>query len=368
MTQTRINIRTLVNSSGIRRERREGREVIVVPSATLPDNIVMNGIRYPSEEIEKSFMGLNNTPAPLGHPLMAGKFLSAYDPRAIPKNSIGAWNENVRRENGRVFIDKVIDVEFANQLESGRKVLNAIEQGKPIHTSTGLLAVLRPVSNVDGVKSDAVDMVFDHDAILLDVDGAATPEQGVGMLVNSATDLNGNSVDVVNSALEDAERELDWAVEQASRAVEKLEKVPLLEKIKSAIIDAIRGGEKAPTTIEKESEMTVTKEQFDALAQQVTDMQAGIATTVANSIQLAVQPLIDAQTAVANAAKATEDAELATLRAQIVAGHLMNAEAAGELTINSARALASTLKTRPAAALSNRMAEPGSAPAYSIPD
>lgn len=368
MKQTRINIRALVNASGIRRERREGREVIIVSSATLPDGIVMKGIRYPAEEIEKSYAGLNNTPAPLGHPTLGGRFLSASDPRAVARNSIGAWNENVRRENGRVLVDKVIDVEFAKQLEGGRAVLNAIDAGEPIHTSTGLLAILRPVSNTVGVKSDAVDMVFDHDAILIGEKGAATPEQGVGMLVNSATDLDGNTVDVVNSALEDAERELNSAVEHASREVEKLEKVPLLAKITSAIMNAIRGEENAPSTIEKESEMTVTKEQFDALAQQVTDMQAGIATTVANSIQAAVQPLIDAQTAVANAAKATEDAELATLRAQIVAGHLMNAEAAGELTINSARALASTLKARPAAALSNRMAEPGSAPAYSIPD
>ena len=40
--------------------------MVIVPSATLPDNIIMNGIKYPSEEIEKGYKSLNRSPAPLG--------------------------------------------------------------------------------------------------------------------------------------------------------------------------------------------------------------------------------------------------------------------------------------------------------------
>jgi len=49
----RVNIRTTANLASIRKERRNGRDKIIVPSATLPDGIVMNGISYPAEEIEK---------------------------------------------------------------------------------------------------------------------------------------------------------------------------------------------------------------------------------------------------------------------------------------------------------------------------
>src|SRR5690606_39194565 len=64
----RVNVRSVANTAAIRREKRNGRDVIIVPSATLPDNVVMNGILYPAEEIAKSFKGLERTPAPLGHP------------------------------------------------------------------------------------------------------------------------------------------------------------------------------------------------------------------------------------------------------------------------------------------------------------
>ena len=44
--QVRVNIRCLANTAAIRREKRNGRDVIVVPSATMPDDVIMNGIRY----------------------------------------------------------------------------------------------------------------------------------------------------------------------------------------------------------------------------------------------------------------------------------------------------------------------------------
>lgn len=115
----RINIRTAVNASKIRRERRDGRDVIVVPSATMPDNVVLNRVRYSADAIEKGFGSLEGTPAPLGHPDINGQFVSASDPRGMVRGFVGAWNENVRRENGRVLIDKVIDVAFATQMEGG---------------------------------------------------------------------------------------------------------------------------------------------------------------------------------------------------------------------------------------------------------
>src|SRR5690606_36716918 len=112
---------------------------------------------------------------------------------------IGAYNANVRIENNRVLLDKIIDVEVAERTEGGRRVIDAINAGEPIHTSTGLVCEKVPAhKGPKGYTWIARNMVFDHDAILLDEPGAATPEQGVGMMVN------GQQVDVMTVNVEDA--------------------------------------------------------------------------------------------------------------------------------------------------------------------
>ena len=96
---------TKVNKENVRRETIDGVEHIIVSSHTLPDNIVMNGGLYPAEEIASSFDSLERTLAPVEHPTdAAGNFISANDPLAIHNFHAGAFNSNVRRENGRVHI------------------------------------------------------------------------------------------------------------------------------------------------------------------------------------------------------------------------------------------------------------------------
>ena len=193
MSQIRVNVRAKVVNADIRREVRNGREHIVVPSFTLPDNIIMNGIRYPKAEVDKSFKGLEGTLAPLGHPLVDGKFVLANTAEALAGHYIGASNKNVERVGGRIYLEKWIDVERASESEGGRAVLDAIEKGEPIHTSVAMVAdqvkLDQPlIANGKTAQWDAINIRMDHDAILLGEPGAATPEDGVGMLVNSAKD------------------------------------------------------------------------------------------------------------------------------------------------------------------------------------
>lgn len=344
----RVNIRTMVNSASIRQERRKGRDVLVVPSATLPDGVVMNGVRYTAEEIEKSYLGLNRKPAPLGHPDVEGAFVSASDPEGLARGWIGAWNENARRENGRVFIDKVIDLATAKELTGGKAVLAAIEAGQPIHTSTGLYCSLEKAeaNAADGAEYIARDIVFDHDAILIGENGAATPEQGVGMLVNSAIGRDGSKVEVINSVLkEDAERGLGWALEDVLRSLERLDRVSKIEQMKAALLDAIKGvfGRETSTN---EKESTVEKAQFDALSAEVsglTKAQADLPKLISDAVAAAIQPVANAVTALQNAEKAKEETELSDLRAKIVNAGVMPEEVAKELTLNAARSLAGKL-------------------------
>lgn len=358
--QVRVNIRTLANTAALRREKRNGRDVLIVPSATLPDNVVMNDILYPAAEIAKSFKSLERTPAPLGHPTINGAFVSARDPEGINLGWIGAWNENVRQEDGRVFLDKVIDVEVANRSDAGKRVLNAIEKGEPVHTSTGLLCMLDAANGDVDHKFSARDIEFDHDAILLDEEGAATPDQGVGMMVNAS----GNQIQVVNSIFqEEADRELGWAVESAVRAIEKSRKASLMERVKAALIEALSGSEREPSEQQnKEADMSVSKEQFDALSGEVKTLSeslkpdalaASLSTAIGNAVAAAIKPLTEANEALANSQKAKDEAELTELVGKIVAANLMDEATAKELTLNAARALVKQAEPGKAAPLAN---------------
>lgn len=190
MDQIRVNIRTAVNAKAIRREQYNGREHIVVPSFTLPSEVIMNEGLYPHDEIEAGYKSLEMTPAPLGHPQVEGEYVSASRPDAINAYHFGAFNKNVKREGNRIYVEKFIDVEVAQNSENGRAVLAAIDKGEPIHTSTGIFLEREMTPNADGHEWIARNMQFDHDAILLNEEGAATPAQGVGMLVNKQLVIN----------------------------------------------------------------------------------------------------------------------------------------------------------------------------------
>jgi len=204
MLNTRVNVRVAVNAASIRREQHNGREHIVVPSFTLPDGVVMNNGLYPKEEIDKAYAGLEGTLAPLSHPMVDGDYVSARQPEAINAYHVGAWNRNVQRVGNRVSIEKWIDVEFAKNSENGRALLDAIDKQEPIHTSTGIFLDREMTPNADGYGWIARNMQFDHDAILIGETGAATPEDGVGMMVNKTFVIN-SAVPVTNEdALDDS--------------------------------------------------------------------------------------------------------------------------------------------------------------------
>lgn len=367
MKQVRVNVTTKVNSSSIRRERHNGRDVIVVPSATMPDEVVMNGIKYPADEIAKSYASLERTPAPLGHPTINGAFVSAMDPEGINRSYIGAYNANVTRDRGRVFLDKIIDVEFASQTNGGKAVLAAIEQGEPIHTSTGLLCMLEAVANAEDHEYVARDIVFDHDAILLGEDGAATPAQGVGMLVNGAR------VDVINSTLSQVESEIDWAGMRLVDAITQRDKATAWERIKSAIMEAISTSAREPETSTKDDDMTVTTEQFDQLSAKVNALAETLSSDkvselVTNAVAAAIKPVTDDIAAVKAANAAKEETEKADLVAKIVKANTLSEEAAKGLTLEALRELAPKAKPGAAAPLNAAFTGGAKSATFKLPE
>ncbi len=187
-----------VNKHQIRRETRRGVEHIVIPSFTLPPDIVMNGGLYPSDEVEKSFPSLNRTPVTIEHPELDGMYVSANDPEIDFEYRFGAFNENaIQTDDGRISVDKVINVQKAMMSEKGKRLLDRVNEletsdnPRPMHTSVGVFVdaedLKEPLTNSAGdeYKWIARNMIFDHDAILLDNIGAATPEQGTGIGINA---------------------------------------------------------------------------------------------------------------------------------------------------------------------------------------
>lgn len=217
-----VNLTTKVNSQAIRRETYNGRPHLVLPSYTLPANVVMNGGLYPESEIDAHYQGLEGTLAPLGHPTVDGKFVSAFSPEGINAGHIGAWNRNVKKSGNRVYAEKWVDTTVANQSEGGRELLErvaAIERGEdvpPIHTSVAVFLdqlEANAEQKAQGIEWVAKINAMDHDAILLHEVGAAQPEQGVGLMVNAdqAQSLKGNSGALVGESYRERERRLEQA-------------------------------------------------------------------------------------------------------------------------------------------------------------
>ncbi|MCG6228727.1 hypothetical protein [Vibrio furnissii] len=219
-----VNVTTRVNSQSIRRETYNNREHWVLPSYTLPANVIMNGGLYTAEQIDKHYQGLEGTLAPLGHPTLDGAFISAFSAEGINQGHVGAWNRNVKKSGNRVYVEKWVDIEVANQSEKGKELIDrveAIERGDdvpPIHTSIAVfLEQLEPNEEQKqaGAKWVADIKVVDHDAILLNEVGAATPEQGVGLMVNAdkakSLKLSANSGVLVGESFRELERRLEKA-------------------------------------------------------------------------------------------------------------------------------------------------------------
>lgn len=360
MPQIRVNVRTRVNNADIRWEKRNGRDYIVVSSATLPDGVVMNGGLYPAEEIEASYQTLESTLAPFGHPQIDNVYISAFHPMAINEFHVGAYNENVRRDGGRVFVDKAIDVETAKQSENGRRLLDAINKGDPIHTSTGIDLDQDFEANGDGYEWTARNMRFDHDAILLDQVGAATPEQGVGMMVNS-----NQEIPVLNFSLEEcAEEEMEYAAMRMAEAMYRMDTAKALDGIKDRIMGAVRGlfgsggGSSEPDSNgadglsvnnEEGDTMPITEEQFKALEAKVEQALTAnsadeLKQAVSEAVGEAVEPLKTELDALKANQEAADKAKRDELGAMVVNAGLLAEEDLEGLSINALQKLASSAK------------------------
>lgn len=187
----RVHFVSAVNSAKI--SKSNGMYTIrdVVP---IVDDITLNSILYPAAEVNKAYPSLNDTPAPVGHPKNAdGQYVSAANATAMQQYWVGAAVTNARKEGDAVLVDITVNEAQAQAMDNGRRLIERLDAamagnaGEPIHVSTGVLlrkTAAKGESKGKAYNAIASDMVFDHLAILLDEQGAGTPEEGVGMWLN----------------------------------------------------------------------------------------------------------------------------------------------------------------------------------------
>ena len=211
MKLSSIHVKSLaINASNISTTTINGAEHYVIRGAVpIVDDIVMNSVLYPAEEINNSYATMERKLMPLSHPKVDGNYVSANDPRAVNEYHVGAWAQNVSKAGDKVVMDVYVNKSVAVSKPEGKRLIQRLDDmiagnnAEPIHVSTGLLLNKEQTAGESKGKkhtSIARNMQFDHVAILLDEPGAGTPEEGVGIFVNA----DGTSSDVESVNLIDA--------------------------------------------------------------------------------------------------------------------------------------------------------------------
>jgi hypothetical protein len=341
--QIRVNIKHRINNAAIKRETRNGRDVVVVPSAVAKFDTVLNGILYPREELESSYQGLERTPAPLGHPMIGNAYAPARDPEAINTHHIGAWNERVRIEGDRIMADMVIDVEYAKRHPEGERLLNALNTGEPISTSTGLYMEREPAPEDAEYKYVGRNFSWDHLAILLDEAPAIGTDAGIGLMVN------GEHVEVVESELnvdDDMLTMMAWELVNEKEYKDKRKRnESLVEKVKNAIRGAFRSTmleeEAAGLNVNSDEDQSMTPEELKAAL----DQQAETLTAAFNAkLDETVKPLQEQIEAMNAEREEAAKAEHAAAVEAVVNAKLMDEEEAKALPTKALNALVKSTK------------------------
>jgi hypothetical protein len=204
MKTQRIHVVTALNAGKV---QREGDLIVVRDACGAVDDIVMHRVLYPGAELRKGAPTLNGRVAPIGHPKNeAGQYISANSADALLTSYAGVVCKNARHEAGRTLTDLYINAAMAKSHPKGAEVvawceaaLNG-ESPEPMHVSTGLIAEM--VDRKGESRGKAYDRVatnirYDHLALLPGAQGAASPEEGVGMF----NDGDGNVQPVVTLQL-----------------------------------------------------------------------------------------------------------------------------------------------------------------------
>lgn len=210
MTSKRVHILSVVNAGNV---SKDGNTYTIRDVVGAVDDIVMNSRLYPADQLKAAAATLEGKPAPAGHPKnSAGQAISALNGEALASAWIGSYVRNARHEAGRTIADVVVNEAQARAHQDGAKLIERLDaaiagnNAEPIHVSTGLMMdpiIANGESRGKKYSSIVTNIRYDHLAILLNEQGAATPDQGVGMFLNSAGEAEQVEEVIINTEPED---------------------------------------------------------------------------------------------------------------------------------------------------------------------
>jgi ribosomal protein L21 len=171
----------------VRQDTMEGRDWTVVPTQMITEG-VHNGsdgpIYYPAEELAKLPSAWNHMPVVVYHPTVNGTSVTARTPDQITSRKVGVlmntkWDDSTKKLGAETWLDpsrmSVVD----------SRIGEAIENKEMMEVSTGLYMELDESPgewNGEKYNSIAHNLQPDHLALLPDVKGACSIEDGAGFL------------------------------------------------------------------------------------------------------------------------------------------------------------------------------------------
>jgi hypothetical protein len=178
----------------VRNDKMEGRDFVVVPMVMMVEG-VHNGsggaLYYPAEELAKTPMVWNHKPVVVYHPVINGKGVSACEPKVIDTHKIGVIMNAKCDKLGRLTAEAWIEPTRANAIDP--RVMKSITANQMMEVSTGVFTDNEETPGVwEGEAYTAIARNHrpDHLAILPDVKGACSLEDGAGLLRNQANALS----------------------------------------------------------------------------------------------------------------------------------------------------------------------------------
>ena len=340
MTVEKLCINSQVKQGAVKRSIVNGREHFIVSSYLLAFDSIMNGGLYPREAIEANYQALEGTLAPAGHPVVDGKYVSAFSHDAIRDFHIGAYNRNVTIEGNRVHAEVWIDIDFAKNAKNpdGAELIQRLEllekgEGEPIGMSVAVWC--ERIMAEEGLPYQWIANIkgIDHNAVLLREQPAAPVESGVGMAVNQLEDAieyvpNQGAVVVVNG---EEMRAFGYTTENGKIQIDNREIPESKQSFWEPVVNFVKKFSQpsaAPTTTMEANEMAMTPEERKALTDEIGQTLAANMSNVLKPLQDEIAELKANQKAVADELAANKAVGESVKRAAV-------AEKFGEVVANS---------------------------------
>jgi len=186
------DIKFFISNYTTRMESLDGMQYLVAPVVMLKEGVhsgSTGAFYYPDVEIAKSAQLWNGVPVTLPHPEDdSGKAISANSPEMISQFKVGrVFNSHWDKEAESLKAEIWIDVKKMDSLQQGA-ILDVIKQSKQMDVSTGLFSEEDGESGEwKGEEYNAAVFNFkpDHLALLPNVSGACSWEDGCGVRMNS---------------------------------------------------------------------------------------------------------------------------------------------------------------------------------------